>query len=83
MKKKRSQKTEVYQQLQKIGVDPVDCLVSLTKDTNCPISVQAKIWCELLQYAHPKLKAVEITGKDGCPVQLELFNWQSLIKQSG
>lgn len=80
---KARQKTAVSQQLKKLGVDPVARLIGVAQDANCPLSVQAKIWCELLQYAQPKLKAVEITGKDGGPVQLDLFNWQSLVKQSG
>lgn len=62
-------KTAVAQQLKRMGVDAVKEAVDLAKDPDCPPAVSAKIWCELIQYVQPKLRAIEVTGKDGGPVQ--------------
>ena len=65
----RKSKTAVAQQLNKLGIDPVAEAVSVAADPECPHAIRAKIWCELIQYIQPKLKAIEVTGKDGGPVQ--------------
>lgn len=75
----RKSKTAVAQQLNKLGIDPVAEAVSVATDSRCPHVVRAKIWCELIQYIQPKLKSVEVTGKDGAPVQMDMFDWRALI----
>lgn len=75
----RKSKTAVAQQLNKLGIDPVAEAVSVATDLDCPYVVRAKIWCELIQYIQPKLKAIELTGKDGGPVQMDMFDWRALI----
>lgn len=76
-------KTDIARKLKKLGVDVVEEAVNTAMDVDCPLSVRAKIWCELIQYTQPKLKAIEITGKKGGPVQLDLFDWRVLTRQSG
>lgn len=76
-------KTDIARKLKKLGVDIVEEAVKTAMDVDCPLSVRAKIWCELIQYTQPKLKAIEITGKKGGPVQLDLFDWRVLTRQSG
>lgn len=79
-------KTLVASRLAEIGYDPVSEAVAIARDEETDpriLTIRAKIACDLLQYVQPKLKAIEITGKDGEPLQLELFDWQSLVKRSG
>ncbi len=47
-------------------------------DESTELSLRAQIYKELAQYVAPKRKAVEITGEDGDPLQMEL---KSLIEE--
>ena len=67
----RFPKTAVAAALKKLGVDPFAELVKLAQKTDDD-AVAARIWLDLAQYVAPKLKALEITGKNGGPIQMEL-----------
>ena len=67
----RFPKTAVAAALKKLGIDPFAELVTLARRTDDD-AVAARIWLELAQYVAPKLKALEITGKSGGPIQMEL-----------
>jgi len=67
----RFPKTAVAAALKKLGVDPFAELVKLAQKTDDD-TVAARIWLDLAQYVAPKLKALEITGKEGGPIQLQL-----------
>lgn len=87
MRAVRSPKTAVSAALRKLDADPVGELVALARDADTDpkvLAVRAKVWCELLQYCHPKLRSIEIEmsgGKDR-PVQLA-FDWDVLLRPSG
>ncbi len=68
----RFPKTAVSAALKKLGVDPFAELVKLAQQTDDD-AVAARIWLDLAQYVAPKLKALEISGPDQGPIQME-FN---------
>jgi len=74
----RGKKTEIARLLAKLKVDAVEEAVRLAMDVDCPYQTRARIWCELIQYTQPKLKAVEISNKDGKPFQLS-FDLDALV----
>ena len=71
-------KTEIARLLAKLKVNAVEEAVKVAMDAECPFQTRARIWCELIQYTQPKLKAVEISNKDGKPFQLS-FDLDALV----
>lgn len=53
------------------GVDPVEQLAKAMKDENVPLEVRVDCAKALLPYVYPRLAAVEVTGRDGGPVETE------------
>lgn len=84
-----AKKTVVASALKRLDYDPVAEAVRVARYAEGAgadprlAAVRAKIACDLLQYVQPKLRSIELTGKDGGPVQLELFDWKSLVKPAG
>jgi hypothetical protein len=68
----RLPKTAVAAALKKLGADPFAELVALARATEDDL-VKARIWLDLAQYVAPKLKALEISGPNQGPIQME-FN---------
>jgi hypothetical protein len=68
----RLPKTAIAAALKKLDADPFAELVTLARRTDDD-AVAARIWLELAQYVAPKLKALEISGPDQGPIQME-FN---------
>lgn len=69
--KPRFPKTAVAATLKKLGADPFSELVELARTTDDD-AVKARIWLDLAQYVAPKLKALEISGPNQGPIQMEL-----------
>ncbi|MCU0806557.1 MAG: hypothetical protein MUC53_00990 [Candidatus Contendobacter sp.] len=67
----RFPKTAVAAALKKLGADPFAELVTLARRTDDDV-IAARIWLDLAQYVAPKLKALEISGPDRGPLQMEL-----------
>jgi hypothetical protein len=55
--------------LEEHGVDPVEQLAKAMKDENVPLEVRVDCAKALLPYVYPRLAAVEVTGRDGRPVE--------------
>jgi hypothetical protein len=53
-------------------------MAMIAMDENTELSLRAQMYKELAQYVAPKRKAVEVTGEDGDPLQVEL---KSLIEE--
>ncbi|MBZ5726368.1 MAG: hypothetical protein LAP87_15380 [Acidobacteriia bacterium] len=67
-------KRTVYarQILEDHGVDPVAMLAkTMADEDNVPLDVRVDCAKALLPYVYPKLSAVEVTGRDGGPVEVE------------
>ena len=59
----------VKAQLQELDCDPILELVLIARDINTEPVYRIKIYSELANYIHPKLKAIEHTGVDILPTQ--------------
>ena len=68
----------VKAQLKDLDCDPVSELVAIAKDVNTELGFRIKIYLDLVNYIHPKLKAIEHSGADGSAlqhtIQLEYVN---------
>ncbi len=67
-------KRTVYarQILDEHGADPVEMLAKTMRDEkNVPLDIRIDCAKALLPYVYPRLAAVEVTGRDGDPVQVE------------
>lgn len=53
--------------------DPVIDMARIATDPTTEVSVRLAASKEVAQYIHHKLRAVEVTGLDGEPVQLEVI----------
>ncbi len=53
-------------------------MARIAMDESNDVSLRAQMYKELAQYVAPKRKAVEVTGEDGDPLQMEL---KSLIEE--
>ena len=65
----------VARQLQAMGHDPVKKLVEACRGDKLSEWQKAAIDKELLKYVAPQLKAVEHTGYEGGPLQVELVRF--------
>lgn len=52
------------------GYDPAVELVRIVQSGELPAEVQARFLNELITYYQPKVKAIEISGKGGGPIEL-------------
>jgi hypothetical protein len=68
----------VADRLEALGCDPIEGMAKIAMDEKAELSLRAQMYKELAQYVAPKRKAVEITGEDGDPFQMEL---KSLIEE--
>ena len=59
----------VKAQLKEMECDPVALLVEIAQDEFTELGLRVKIYLDLVNYMHPKLKAVEHTGANGDPLQ--------------
>lgn len=63
---------KVAEVLSEEGLDPTVEIVRILRSGELDPDVAARVQLELLQYCQPKLKAIEVTGKDGGPLQGEV-----------
>ena len=65
----------VAELLGELGLDPIKQMGQIAMDEHVEVSIRVQVLKELCQYIAPKRKAVEITGEDGGPLELEIC-WQ-------
>ena len=66
----------VAEVLGELGLDPIKQMGQIAMDERIEVSIRVQVLKELCQYIAPKRKAVEITGEDGGPLELEI-SWQA------
>jgi len=59
----------VKAQLKELNCDPIAELVAIAQDVNTELIFRIKIYLDLVNYIHPKLKTIELSGADGGPFQ--------------
>lgn len=57
---------KVAEVLEEYGMDPTTEIVRVLPDLD--ENMKAKVMLELLQYVQPKLRSIEVSGKDGQPI---------------
>ena len=62
----------VAEVLGELGLDPIKQMAQIAMDERVEVSIRVQVLKELCQYIAPKRKAVEITGEDGGPLELEI-----------
>jgi hypothetical protein len=65
----------VTDKLEALGCDPIQRMAQIAMDEEVEVTIRARLLTELAQYIAPKRKAVEVTGEDGGPLELEI-SWQ-------
>ncbi len=65
----------VTETLEGLGLDPIRGMAEIALDERVEVSLRVQVLKELCQYVAPKRKAVEVTGEDGGPLELEI-SWQ-------
>lgn len=53
------------ERLAQLNCDPLEGMALIAKDKKAPIELRGRMYAELAQYVHPKLRAIEHTGKGG------------------
>lgn len=63
------------------GLTPLDYMLGIMRDEEKPADMRFEAAKAAAPYVHPKLAAVEHTGKDGGPIQTESRTWRELLRQ--
>ena len=67
---KRTQ--DLQERLEALGVDPLEGLALIAKDTSTPLELRAKVQSDLLQYLYPKRKALDVGSSNQQPVSIRI-----------
>ena len=62
----------VAEVLAELGLDPIKQMGQITMDEHIDVSIRVQVLKELCQYVAPKRKAVEITGEDSRPMEVNV-----------
>src|SRR5207302_1430602 len=57
------------------GLTPLDFLLGVMRDDTRELHVRLDAGKAVAPYIHPKLANIEVTGKDGGPLQVNLVNY--------
>ena len=60
----------VAERLRQADCDPITAMVILAQDEDTPVAMRARIFMELATYIAPRRRAVDLTGKEGSPLDL-------------
>jgi len=59
----------VTERLETIGCDPIEGMAQIAMDDSQPVQLRASMYRELAPYVAPKRKTVEVTDREGDPIQ--------------
>jgi hypothetical protein len=65
----------VIDRLEALGCDPIEGMARIAMNETAELNIRAQMYKELAQYVACKRKAVEVSGEDGGPLELEI-SWQ-------
>jgi hypothetical protein len=65
------------------GLTPVDFLLGIMRDTEAELGTRIDAGKAVAPYIHPKLANIEMTGKDGGPLQVKLVQFGNDSKPVG
>ena len=58
--------------LDRLGCNPLEGLAEIAADESNPIEIRTRAYSELAQYVSPKLRAMELTGGGGGPIEVNV-----------
>jgi hypothetical protein len=61
---------DVAEQLRQLDCDPIAGMAKFAQDDTVPMALRARMFAELAKYVVPRLKAMELTGRNGGPIDL-------------
>jgi hypothetical protein len=56
--------------LDKLNCNPIEGMARIAADLNVEMPIRARMYSELSQYVSPKLAHMQLTGKDGGPLEI-------------
>lgn len=68
-------KAEVAEKLAALGCDPIEGMATIAMDPQSPVDLRGRMFSELAQYVHSKLRAVEVTGAGGGALQVQVLKF--------
>lgn len=71
-KKAPDSRRSVSEILKQIKCDPIEGMAQIAMDEGQPAALRGKMFAELAQYLHPKRRAVELSGPDGTPIEMNV-----------
>jgi hypothetical protein len=63
------------EEIAKSGLTPVDYLLSVMRDTEKQEATRIEAAKAVAPYVHPKLANIELAGKDGGPLQVQVIKF--------
>ena len=75
--------TERAAQIAASGLTPVDFLLSVMRDTKAEVATRIDAGKAVAPYVHPKLANIEVSGKDGGPLEVKLVQFGNDSKPVG
>lgn len=65
------------------GLTPVDFLLGVMRDDKKELATRIDAGKAVAPYVHPKLANIEVTGKDGGPLEVRVVQFSNPAKQLG
>ncbi len=72
---------DARQRLEELGCDPIEGMAKIAADPKAPEELRGRMYAELAQYVYPKRKAVEHSGPNGTPIDLNLSGAELLTSR--
>lgn len=65
------------------GLTPLDFLLGVMRDTGLELESRIDAGKAVAPYIHPKLANIEVSGKDGGPLEVKIVQFSNPAKQLG
>jgi hypothetical protein len=64
----------------KLNYNPLEDLIEIRSDPDCPRELRAKIATDLLPYQYAKLSSIQLSGTNGGPIEHEIRFEVNLVR---
>jgi hypothetical protein len=69
--------------IEKSGLTPLDYMLTVLRDPNAESELRMEAARSAAPYVHPKLANIEVTGKDGGPLQVNIVQFSNHPERLG
>ena len=77
----RLDRRSIAETLAKLSCDPIEGMVLIAQDDKNRPELRGRMFAELAQYVYPKLRAIELSGPGGGPVELNVSPSELLARR--